>query len=62
MLHMRSSDRSLPEMTLVLRDGALAGWTSEGWTFGMITLRQDGSRQRRYAYDNILEAFVAALQ
>ena len=35
MLHLKSSDRSIPEMTLVLRDGALAGWTSEGRTFGM---------------------------
>jgi hypothetical protein len=35
MLHLKSSDTSLPEMTLVLRDGALAGWTSEGRTFGM---------------------------
>ena len=35
MLHLKSSDRSIPEVTLVLRDGALAGWTSEGRTFGM---------------------------
>src|SRR5208282_4960525 len=35
MLHLRSSDRSIPEVTLVLRDGALAGWTSEGRSFGM---------------------------
>ena len=35
MLHLKSSDRSIPEATLVLRDGALAGWTSEGRTFGM---------------------------
>jgi hypothetical protein len=35
MLHLKSSDRSLPEVTLVLRDGALAGWTSDGQTFGM---------------------------
>lgn len=35
MLHLQSSDRSIPEMSFVLRDGALAGWTSEGRTFGM---------------------------
>jgi hypothetical protein len=35
MLHLKSSDLSLPEVTLVLRDGALAGWTTEGRTFGM---------------------------
>ncbi len=35
MLHLKSADRSIPELTLVLRDGALAGWTSEGRTFGM---------------------------
>ncbi len=63
MLHLKSSDQSLPEMTLVLRDGALAGWTSEGWTFGMDYFTgETEAGGEEYAYHNILEGFVAALQ
>jgi hypothetical protein len=34
MLHLASADRSLPECTLVLTDGELAGWLSDGRVFG----------------------------
>ncbi|MBI3890755.1 MAG: hypothetical protein HY303_04420 [Candidatus Wallbacteria bacterium] len=34
MLHLKSSDRKLPELTVVLATGALAGWTSEGRCYG----------------------------
>ncbi|MBL8814047.1 MAG: hypothetical protein JNM43_28020 [Planctomycetaceae bacterium] len=34
LLHLRSSDPSLAEVTLTLRDGWLAGWTSTGKLFG----------------------------
>ncbi len=34
LLHLRSSDSSRAEVTLVLRDGWLAGWTSDGKVFG----------------------------
>ena len=47
MLHLKSSDRSIPEVTLVLRDGALAGWTSEGRTFGMAYFAGETQRARR---------------
>jgi hypothetical protein len=30
LLHLKSSDATLPEMTLVLRTGDVAGWTSDG--------------------------------
>ncbi len=43
MLHLNSSDRSIPEATIVLRDGNLAGWTSEGRTFGMAYFAGDAS-------------------
>lgn len=34
MLHLKSSDRTLPEITLVLYDGLIAGWTSNASVFG----------------------------
>ena len=34
MIHIVSSDKKLPQLTLVLCDGAMAGWTSDGRTFG----------------------------
>jgi hypothetical protein len=34
LLHLISSDRKLPQLTLVLTDQPLAGWTSDGRTFG----------------------------
>jgi hypothetical protein len=34
MLHLKSSDSSLPEITLVLYEGLIAGWTSNASVFG----------------------------
>jgi hypothetical protein len=34
LLHLASADRSLPECTLVLTEGPLAGWLSAGRVFG----------------------------
>ena len=34
LLHLRSSRRELPECTLVLADGPMAGWLSDGRVFG----------------------------
>jgi hypothetical protein len=62
MLHLKSSDRLIPEVTLVLRDGALAGWTSAGWTFGMKYFAgETGAGTEDYVYHNIIEGFVAML-
>jgi hypothetical protein len=63
MLHLKSSDRSLPEVTLVLRDGHLAGWTSQGWTFGMdyFTGAETQPGVEEHVYQNIIENFVALL-
>ena len=63
MLHLKSSDRSLPEVTLVLRDGALAGWTSEGRTFGMAYFAGETSPGAETGVcQNILKRFVALLR
>jgi hypothetical protein len=34
LLHLTSSDESIPAVTLVLADGELSGWTSNGQLFG----------------------------
>lgn len=34
LLHLRSSDATLPELSLVLCEGPLAGWTSDGRVWG----------------------------
>lgn len=34
LLHLRSSDTGIPELTLTLHEGELAGWTSTGQVFG----------------------------
>ena len=34
LLHLASSDTAVPECTLVLTDGPLAGWLSDGRVFG----------------------------
>jgi hypothetical protein len=34
LLHFKSSDRNLPEVSLVLADGEVAGWTSDGHACG----------------------------
>jgi len=34
LLHLRSSDRTLPEATIVLCEGSLAGWLSDGRVWG----------------------------
>jgi hypothetical protein len=34
LLHLASSDRTLPECTLILTEGPLAGWLSDGRVFG----------------------------
>jgi hypothetical protein len=34
LLHLKSGARNLPEISLVLADGEVAGWTSDGFVCG----------------------------
>jgi hypothetical protein len=42
LLHLRSSDRAIPEVALVLCDGPMAGWLSDGRSFGPAWWLEDG--------------------
>ena len=41
MLHLKSKDRSVPEVSLVLSNDKLAGWTSDGKLYGPTQFRGD---------------------
>lgn len=43
LLHLKSSDPAIPELTLVLSDGAMAGWCSNGILFGPPYFTGDGA-------------------
>ena len=59
MLHLRSSDASLPEMTLVLADGAVAGWCANGLIWGTAYYTRDLDNTTAGAvYSEILEPFL----
>jgi hypothetical protein len=72
MLHLKSSNQDVPELTLILRDGWLAGWFAGGQTFGMDyfsdtekneTDRSDPEKKdlEHHVYYNVLQAFLAEL-
>jgi hypothetical protein len=61
LLHLQSADRSLPEISLVL-SGGIAGWTSDGHTFGWAYFHSDPPTvQAPYVYD-LLKRFTARLR
>jgi hypothetical protein len=63
MLHLKSSDKSLPEVTLVLRNGRMAGWISTGQTFGKAYFAGEPfPGMEVVVYEKILKSFVARLQ
>lgn len=64
MLHLKSSDKTLPEISIVLADGAIGtgGWTSDGHTFGSAFFhRQSATTPCDYIYD-LLKQFSARLR
>jgi len=62
MLHLKSSDPSIPELTLVLSDGPMAGWCADGriWGPSYFTGAQNTARSGA-VYTEILEPFLARL-
>ena len=63
MLHLKSSDLTIPELTLVLCDGALAGWCADGRWFGPAYFIGDHTPTNgAVIYDEVLKPFVARLR
>lgn len=64
MLHLRSADHSIPEMTIVLTDHTLAGWCSDGFPWGPEYFT--GDLQERvmpsYVFDTTLRNFAEKLR
>jgi hypothetical protein len=63
LLHLQSSDRSVPEVSLVLRDGPLAGWCSDGTLFGphYFTGVKNGPAAIRHVWITAIEPFLRRL-
>jgi len=63
LLHLRSSDKSLPEVSIVLTDGELAGWCSDGrlWGSSYFTGQRDGA-SRRGVFSTVIKKFAERLR
>ncbi|WP_417849261.1 hypothetical protein [Thalassoglobus sp.] len=64
MLHLRSSDNSIPELSLVLYDPHVSGWCADGTCFGDDYFHIDGCEKvpAETIYENVLKPFVWTLR
>ena len=63
MLHLRSSDSAIPELTLVRCGGALAGWCADGRWFGpAYFIGEHTATSGAAIYDEVLRPFLARLR
>lgn len=60
LLHLRSSKREIPEVTIVLTDGFLAGWCSDGRLWGRKYFSDQTEDQafQHDVYHNVILAFL----
>ncbi len=62
LLHLRSSDRSIPELSIVLANRELAGWTSDGrWWGSDYFVGDHPTSQSREIFDSIIVPFARKL-
>lgn len=63
LLHLASSNRSIPELTLVLYEGTMSGWCAQGGTFGVpyFTFAAEETGARR-VYSDVFVPFVTGLR
>jgi hypothetical protein len=67
LLHLRSSDRRVPEATIVLSEGQLSGWSSDGRVWGKSCYVGDGprvlstAREQVKAFENTVQQFAACI-
>ena len=62
MVHIVSSDKKLPQLTLVLCDGAMAGWTSDGRTFGRAYFLPDKATDEPALGATLIREFLRRLR
>ena len=62
MLHLKSSDTTLPDMSLVLHDNGVAVWCSNGWMFGPEYFLGDEGNATIEQIEDLLSKFVARLR
>ena len=63
MMHLKSSDRTIPELTLVLYEGALTGWCADGRWFGSPYFIGDHTpTPGAVIYEEVLKPFVLRLR
>jgi hypothetical protein len=63
LLHLKSSDTSIPELTLVLYDGMLAGWCANGVLFGPPYFTGDTNRYNaEFIHIEVLSRFIMGLR
>lgn len=62
MLHLKSSDETLPDISLVLCDNGVAVWCSNGWMFGPKYFLGGESNATIEQIENLLSKFVARLR
>lgn len=65
LLHLKSSDVSIPELTLVLKQDFVAGWCSDGRVFGepYFTGRPDSAPDvAKSIFENVMQPFARRLK
>jgi hypothetical protein len=63
MLHLKSSDKSIPEVSIVLTDGKLSGWCSDGRLWGADYFVGDGEvASPKEVFTSAIEAFAERLR
>jgi hypothetical protein len=63
LLHLQSADTSIPEVSIILRDGPFAGWCADGTLWGprYFTGVKHDRRQTGHVWQNAIEPFVRRL-
>ena len=63
LLHLRSSDRTIPEVTIVLADGELGGWCSDGrlWGAKYYTGRSRDAAVDQDVYHGAIAGFIRGI-
>lgn len=63
LLHLRSADQSVPEVTIALTDGAIAGWVSDGrlWGAHYFTQKRANQKADEVIFEKVILGFLEQL-